>query len=87
MVAEEKPKMTTKDAVDGAVALLTGSDAISFIVIALPDDPDKNPEAYVQGDVESLSPLWFQVQHVLFKMLDIQAVKPEEKPKEIEGYR
>ena len=87
MVAEEKPKTPTKEAVSKAVAMLAGSDAIAFIVIALPEDEKAHEEAYIMGDTESLAPLVMRLQHVLFKMFDIQAVKPEEKPKVIEGYR
>lgn len=97
MASDEPPKTPTEKAVDSAKALLDLSDAVAYIIIALPEDGDLGDVARIKGDVELLAPMSLRLQFIMYKMIEATTVqdvkfqvvgaKPEEKKKEIEGYR
>lgn len=90
MVEEEgEPKMKVVEAVQAAKQILRQSDAVSIVIIAMPEDDTEHEEAYVEGDLETLAVLSLRLQHLLLRMMDGTSVSVNHNGKKndkIEGY-
>ena len=86
---ENEPKLKVAEAVQAAKRVLRQSDAISIVIIAMPEDDTEHEEAYVEGDLETLAVLSLRLQHLLLRMMDATTVNVNpngKKNDKVEGY-